>query len=223
MSKYLIVPVAIACGLLLWFWGSGGFDNLAAWAAGEQREFQNQIARALAGSTRRAASGCGNATDRLFRLRVLSCHRPGHGKVLIGGYGLGRRVAFWRLSAISVLSSLGQAVTAVVLVYAGVLVFQMSRETLGRHDRTGYGADQLRGNCRDWPVAGFRAMYAVLRDGPVTMPSLLKPCHITTTMTMTTTTIITTTRARSARIAATATAPARKKSPMSAACARRSS
>jgi ABC-type nickel/cobalt efflux system permease component RcnA len=34
------------------------------------------------------------------------------------------------LSAISVLSSLGQAVTAVVLVYAGVLIFQLSRETL---------------------------------------------------------------------------------------------
>lgn len=130
MSRYLIFPVALACGLLLWFWGSGGFDQLAAWAAGEQREFQNQIARAL----RAARAGQPQAVTTLltvcFAYGFFHAIGPGHGKVLIGGYGLGRQVAFWRLSAISILSSLGQAVTAVALVYAGVLVFRMSREAL---------------------------------------------------------------------------------------------
>ncbi len=130
MSKYLIVPVAIACGVLLWFWGSGGFDHLAAWAAGEQREFQNQIARALRGSRAEQPEAVATLLTVCFAYGFFHAIGPGHGKVLIGGYGLGRRVAFWRLSAISVLSSLGQAVTAVVLVYAGVLVFQMSRESL---------------------------------------------------------------------------------------------
>ncbi len=130
MSKYLIVPVAIACGVLLWFWGSGGFDHLAAWAAGEQREFQNQIARALRAARAEQPEAVATLLTVCFAYGFFHAIGPGHGKVLIGGYGLGRRVAFWRLSAISVLSSLGQAVTAVVLVYAGVLVFQMSRESL---------------------------------------------------------------------------------------------
>ncbi len=130
MSKYLIIPVVIACGLLLWFWGSGGFDHLAAWAAGEQREFQNQIARALRAARAEQPEAIATLLTVCFAYGFFHAIGPGHGKVLIGGYGLGRRVAFWRLSAISVLSSLGQAVTAIVLVYAGVLVFQMSRETL---------------------------------------------------------------------------------------------
>ncbi len=130
MSKYLIVPVAIAFGLLVWFWGSGGFDSLAAWAAGEQREFQNQIARALRAARAEQPQAVATLLTVCFAYGFFHAIGPGHGKVLIGGYGLGRRVAFWRLSAISVLSSLGQAVTAVVLVYAGVLVFQLSRETL---------------------------------------------------------------------------------------------
>ncbi|WP_170331147.1 nickel/cobalt transporter [Ruegeria arenilitoris] len=130
MSKYLIVPVALACGLLLWFWGSGGFDHLAAWAAGEQREFQNQIARSLRAARAKQPEAVATLLTVCFAYGFFHAIGPGHGKVLIGGYGLGRRVAFWRLSAISVLSSLGQAVTAIVLVYAGVLVFQMSRESL---------------------------------------------------------------------------------------------
>lgn len=130
MSRYLIVPVALACGLLLWFWGSGGFDSLAAWAAGEQREFQNQIARSLRAARAEQPEAVATLLTVCFAYGFFHAIGPGHGKVLIGGYGLGRRVAFWRLSAISVLSSLGQAVTAVILVYAGVLVFQMSRENL---------------------------------------------------------------------------------------------
>ncbi|WP_170351734.1 nickel/cobalt transporter [Ruegeria atlantica] len=130
MSKYLIVPVAIAIALLLWFWGTGGFDSLAAWAAGEQREFQNQIARSLRAARAEQPEAVATLLTVCFAYGFFHAIGPGHGKVLIGGYGLGRRVAFWRLSAISVLSSLGQAVTAVVLVYAGVLVFQMSRESL---------------------------------------------------------------------------------------------
>ena len=130
MSKFLIIPVALSCALLLWFWGSGGFDHLAAWAAGEQRDFQNQIARSLRAARAEQPEAVATLLTVCFAYGFFHAIGPGHGKVLIGGYGLGRQVAFWRLSAISVLSSLGQAVTAIVLVYAGVLVFQMSRESL---------------------------------------------------------------------------------------------
>ena len=130
MSRYLIVPVALAIGLLLWFWGSGGFDQLAAWAAGEQRAFQNQIARSLRAARAEQPQALATLLAVCFAYGFFHAIGPGHGKVMIGGYGLGRRVAFWRLTGISLLSSLGQAVTAVALVYAGVLVFQLSRETL---------------------------------------------------------------------------------------------
>ncbi len=130
MSRYLILPVGLAIALLLWFWGSGGFDSLAAWAAGEQREFQNQIARALRAARAEQPEAVATLLTVCFAYGFFHAVGPGHGKVLIGGYGLGRNVAFLRLSAISVLSSLGQAVTAIVLVYAGVLVFQMSRQSL---------------------------------------------------------------------------------------------
>lgn len=130
MSRYLILPVGLAIALLLWFWGSGGFDSLAAWAAGEQREFQNQIARSLRAARAEQPEAVVTLLTVCFAYGFFHAIGPGHGKVLIGGYGLGRKVAFLRLSAISVLSSLGQAVTAIVLVYAGVLVFQMSRQSL---------------------------------------------------------------------------------------------
>lgn len=127
MPRIVVVPVAIALAALLWFWTSGGFDQLAAWAAGEQRDFQNQIARTL----RALRSGDAGALSLLltlcFAYGFFHAIGPGHGKVLIGGYGLGRKVPWMRLSVISLISSLGQAVTAVALVYAGVLIFNLSR------------------------------------------------------------------------------------------------
>ena len=55
---------------------------------------------------------------------------PGHGKVLIGGYGLARQVSWLRLSLISLAASLGQAVTAIALVLGGVWLLGLGRVTL---------------------------------------------------------------------------------------------
>ncbi|MCE8516029.1 hypothetical protein KBY31_04830 [Ruegeria pomeroyi] len=130
MSRLVIVPVALVLALLGWFWLSGGFDQLALWAAGEQRDFQNQIAQALRG----LRSGQGGALLLLlsvcFAYGFFHAVGPGHGKVLIGGYGLGRRVPVLRLAAIGLASSLGQAVTAIALVYTGVMVLDLGRQHL---------------------------------------------------------------------------------------------
>lgn len=112
------------------FWWTGGFDRLAFWAASEQREFQTGIARALRAVRAGDASAVLALLTACFAYGLAHAAGPGHGKVLIGGYGFARKVPMVRLSLIALLASLGQAVTAVVLVYAGVLIFNASREAM---------------------------------------------------------------------------------------------
>lgn len=55
---------------------------------------------------------------------------PGHGKILVGGYGLARKTPWLRLGGVALLSSLGQAVTAVLLVYGAITLLQLGRDRL---------------------------------------------------------------------------------------------
>ena len=121
MPRIIAVPVALAVAALFWLWSSGSFDQLAAWAAGEQRDFQNQIARSLRAIRAGDAGALSLLLTLCFAYGFFHAIGPGHGKVLIGGYGLGRKVPWMRLSVISLISSLGQAVTAVALVYTCLL------------------------------------------------------------------------------------------------------
>ncbi|SFD87050.1 ABC-type nickel/cobalt efflux system, permease component RcnA [Sulfitobacter brevis] len=121
--------LAVLIGLATWWW-SGGFDRLAFWAAGQQRQFQNGIAAALRGARAGEAGAVLTLLMACFAYGLAHAAGPGHGKVLIGGYGLARGVSHAKLAAIALAASLGQAVTAVLLVYSGVLLFDLGRETL---------------------------------------------------------------------------------------------
>lgn len=130
MRRWITLALLLACAVLAGLWLSGGFAQIAAWAAGEQRDFQNGIARTL-----RALRG-GDAGA--FALLMTSCFAygffhaigPGHGKLLVGGYGLARSVPMLRLSIIALLSSLGQALTAIVLAYGGLWLLGVTRERM---------------------------------------------------------------------------------------------
>jgi nickel/cobalt transporter (NicO) family protein len=121
------VTVLIGLGLMWW---DGSFDRIGYWAAGLQREFQNTIASSL----RAARAGQPGAVIPLlsacFAYGLAHAAGPGHGKLLIGGYGMARGVSMLRLSLIALASSLGQAVTAVTLVYGGVTLLDLRREAM---------------------------------------------------------------------------------------------
>lgn len=103
---------------------------MAAWAADGQRMFQDSMAGAL----RRLKAGDSGAISALMALcfgyGFLHSAGPGHGKFLTGGYGLGSGVRLGPLLGIAVASSLGQATTAIAMVYAGVLLFEWTREQM---------------------------------------------------------------------------------------------
>lgn len=111
-------------------WLGGGLEAMQAWAADQQRQVQNLIAGAVR-RLRAGEPGSGAALIAVcFTYGVVHAVGPGHGKVLIGGYGIGTRVPVLRLSVLSVLASLAQAGVAVVLVWGGINLLSLSREAL---------------------------------------------------------------------------------------------
>lgn len=125
----LTAALVVAAGLGL-MWILGGFDDVARRAIEAQRGFQN----AMAGALRSLRAGDAGALAALmavaFAYGFVHAVGPGHGKVLIGGYGVASRVRLVPLALIALAGSLGQATTAVALVLGGVAVLGLTRERI---------------------------------------------------------------------------------------------
>lgn len=128
MRSALSIALVLVVSAVGWLWLSGGFEQLAVWAAGQQREFQNGIARTLRALRGGEAGAYALLMTSCFAYGFFHAIGPGHGKLLVGGYGVARAVPMLRLSLIALLSSLGQAVTAIVLAYGGLWLLGLTRD-----------------------------------------------------------------------------------------------
>jgi nickel/cobalt transporter (NicO) family protein len=130
MRKLTLLAGLAVAAILAVTWFMGGFDWLAYHAVSVQREFQD----ALAGAVRRLKAGDRAALLWLvtlcFGYGVVHAAGPGHGKMLVGSYTLSNRVRTRRIVAMTLAASLAQALTAVLLVYAGVLVFSWTMKRM---------------------------------------------------------------------------------------------
>lgn len=130
MRGAVTIAVLVASAVLAWLWFSGGFNNIGVWAAGEQRNFQNGIARTLRALRGGEAGAYALLLGSCFAYGFFHAIGPGHGKLLVGGYGMARAVPMLRLSLIALVSSLGQAVTAVLLAYGGLWLLGLTRDRM---------------------------------------------------------------------------------------------
>ena len=145
MRRPILITGFLVAVCLAALWLAGGFAALERLVEQGQRDMQGT----LAGAVRRLRGGDQGALVALmvacFSYGFIHAAGPGHGKVLIAGYGVGRRVPLLRLSMLALLSSLAQSLVAIALVFAGITALGWTREQMvGVSDRVmapvSYGA-----------------------------------------------------------------------------------
>lgn len=130
MKEYRLLAVLVIVGLGLWWLVP--WNEVLWWATSQQRDLQNAMARTLRAVRAGEPAALLGLCTATAVYGVVHAIGPGHGKVLIGGAALASGATFRRLAGLTLLSSLAQAGTAILLV--GVLVFALK---IGARDAAG--------------------------------------------------------------------------------------
>lgn len=134
MPRALTAPrTLIGLGLILLAalaWWAGAPSRLLVWAQAAQRDYQD----ALAGALRALRGGQPGAIWALlglcFGYGFLHAVGPGHGKAVLGSYGLASRAGMVRMLGLALVSSLAQSAVAVALVYGFVWAVEGARDRI---------------------------------------------------------------------------------------------
>ena len=104
--------------------------SIPQWVVEKQRVFQNQMAESVI----RMRSGDMLAITTLLvstaTYGFVHALGPGHGKYLIGGVGIGTQIKHLHLISIAVVSSIAQALWAIVLVYGAFYFFDVAADKI---------------------------------------------------------------------------------------------
>lgn len=119
LAQYRLPALILLAGAALWL--TVPWDEITRWVALQQRDLQNAMARALRAVQAGEPAALLGLCSATALYGVVHAIGPGHGKVLIGGAALATGATLRRLAVLTVLSSLAQAGTAILLV--GLLVF----------------------------------------------------------------------------------------------------
>lgn len=130
MRKALTLLALLITGALLALWFSGGMSQITVWAMEAQRGFQTQMAQGLRALHSGQPGALAAFWSLCFAYGFVHAVGPGHGKFLIGAYGAGVEVPLGRMVGVGLAASMAQGLSAIALVYAGVLLFNASREAL---------------------------------------------------------------------------------------------
>jgi len=129
--RWLIAGLTLAgVAALVGLWLAGADRVVGTWALDGQREAQGAMAAALRRLRAGDAAAVGALMAVCFGYGFFHAAGPGHGKLLIGGYGAARQVGAVRLSAVALASSLAQGGTAIALVGAGLWLLGLGRDAM---------------------------------------------------------------------------------------------
>jgi nickel/cobalt transporter (NicO) family protein len=124
-----LAALAVIAGLAALYL-SGGAQVIEIWALAGQQEAQGAMARGLRALRAGDAAALAGFLAVCFGYGFFHAAGPGHGKLLIGGYGAARAIGAFRLSAVAVASSLAQGASAIALVALGLWVWRLGREAM---------------------------------------------------------------------------------------------
>lgn len=130
--RLIWTAASIVCaGVLVAFLvGIVDLHALLYWAAGIQRDFQNAMAASLrairAGDPAALIGLCGLT----FGYGFVHAIGPGHGKFLLGAAAISSDATLWKMSYLTLASSLGQSLSAILLVLGGIRLFSLTSASL---------------------------------------------------------------------------------------------